>query len=183
VLTDRRQAARPLADVVAAAVEGGARAVVLRERDLPAPERAALADSLAALLAPVGGTLILASPPTGRAGAVHLRDGEPMPEPRPVLVGRSCHGWVDESVDYVTVSPVFPSTSKPGYGPCLGVDGLSRLCRRTGKPVYALGGVESPAAAGACVRAGAAGVAVMGAVMRADDPARVVAALLEALGP
>ncbi len=36
VLTDRHASARPLADVVRAAVEGGARAVVLREKDLPA---------------------------------------------------------------------------------------------------------------------------------------------------
>ena len=46
--------------------------------------------------------------------------------------------------------------------------------------MFALGGVD-PTRAARCVAAGAHGVAVMGAVMRADDPATVVAGLLDAL--
>ena len=45
-------------DVVAAAVDGGARTVVLREKDLPDDERARLADTLRPLLQ--GGTLVVA---------------------------------------------------------------------------------------------------------------------------
>ena len=55
VLTDRRLADRPLEDVVAAAIMGGARWIILRERDLARPARAALACRLRTLLAPVGG--------------------------------------------------------------------------------------------------------------------------------
>ena len=57
LFTDRAQARRPLEEIVAGAVDGGARTVVLREEDLPDGERAALAAALRALLEPVGGTL------------------------------------------------------------------------------------------------------------------------------
>ncbi|MGC1211056.1 MAG: thiamine phosphate synthase, partial [Micromonospora sp.] len=80
--------------------------------------------------------------------------------------------------DYVTLSPVFPTPSKPGYGPPLGVDGLAGLVRLIPVPVLALGGISTPAQVTAALRAGAAGVAVLGAVMRAGDPAEAVAALL-----
>ena len=188
VLTDRRQARRPLPSVVAEAVAGGARTVILREKDLPPGARRALADELHRILAPAGGTLIVAGGTLivagGPGACVHLAAADPMPADRPALVGRSCHdpSSVDaataEGVDYLTVSPVYPSTSKPGYGPPLGPDGLARLAGRTDVPVFALGGLESPAAVAACLAAGAAGVAVMGAVMRADDPAAVVGKLL-----
>jgi thiamine-phosphate pyrophosphorylase len=43
--------------------------------------------------------------------------------------------------------------------------------------VYALGGI-GPAQAAACLHAGAAGVAVMGAIMRADDPHGIVRTMI-----
>jgi thiamine-phosphate diphosphorylase len=189
VLTDRLLCPGPLVEAVAAAVAGGARCVVLRERDLPAAERAALADDLREVLRPVGGTLVLAGPALRTEHAlpvaVHLSARDPRPEPRPPLLGRSCHDAASvatataEGCDWVTVSPVFLTPSKPGYGPALGTDGLAAL---TGDvPVYALGGVTAASAAG-CLAAGAAGVAVMGAVMRASRPGRMVADLLAALG-
>lgn len=177
LLTDRRQARRPLVEVVEAAVEGGARRVVLREKDLPREERAALAATLRAVLADVDGHLIVAGPDPLGGAAVHLAAAGPYPPPDLALVGRSCH---DEGElarltreHYAMVSPVFPTPSKPGYGPPLGLAGLARLAARSPVPVLALGGVTPGNAAG-CLAAGAAGVAVMGAVMRADDPAAVV---------
>ena len=180
VLTDRTQCPAPLVDVVAAAVEAGARAVVLREKDLPEPRRAVLADQLRAVLAPVGGTLVVAGT---RGDAVHLSASDAMPSPRPGLVGRSCHdarelaAASEEGCDHVTLSPVLATPSKPGYGPALGVDGLARLVATTTTPVLALGGVL-PADVEGCLAAGAAGVAVMGPVMR--EPG-LVAAYLAAL--
>lgn len=168
----------PLVQTVATAVECGARAVVLREKDFARPARSGLADSLRAVLDPVDGLLIMAG--AGSAGAVHLSASDAFPTPRPLLVGRSCHSADEvaaaaaQGCDYVTVSPVFGTPSKPGYGPPLGVDGLAALCR-TGPPVYALGGLR-PEDVRACLGAGARGVAVMGAVMR--DP-RLVAGYLE----
>lgn len=183
VLTDRKQATMPLTEVIGAAVEGGARRVVLREKDLPRAERAALAAVLRDLLAPVDGRLIVAGPDALGGDAVHLAAAGPYPPPKLALVGRSCHDVAELSrlttETYAMVSPVFPTPSKPGYGPPLGLDGLARLVARSPVPVLALGGV-TPDTAYRCVAAGAAGVAVMGAVMRARDPAAVVRALRSA---
>jgi thiamine monophosphate synthase len=179
VFTDRRQARRPLVDVIAVAVAGGARLVVLREKDLPDGERQALAARLHAVLAPVGGRLLLAGRTPGPDGQ-HLAAADPWPAGATGLVGRSCHNAEElsaaaaEGAAYATLSPVFTSVSKPGYGPPLGLSRLRDLCAATTVPVYALGGVDSRERARLCREAGAAGVAVMGAVMRADDPARVV---------
>jgi thiamine-phosphate diphosphorylase len=175
VLTDRTQCAGPLVATVAVAVDAGARAVVLREKDLPDGERAALAGELCALLDPVGGLLVVAGPAgaAGGADAVHLGAADPFPAPRPPLVGRSCHSGGEvtaaraEGCDWVMVSPFAATASKPGYGPALGPAGLAALLAG-GPPGYALGGV-GPADVRACLAAGALGVAVMGPVMR--DPA------------
>lgn len=179
LLTDRSQCGAPLRDTVATAVDCGARAVVLREKDLPAAERAGLAAELRAVLEPVDGVLVLAGT---RGDAVHLSASDTFPEARPSLVGRSCHSGEEvvraraEGCDYVTVSPVFPTSSKPGYGPALGVDGLA-LLTALAPPVYALGGIHPPDVL-ACLEVGARGVAVMGPVMR--EP-QIVAAYLAAL--
>jgi thiamine-phosphate diphosphorylase len=176
VLTDRTQCAGPLVETVATAVDCGARAVVLREKDLPEDDRRRLGDELRAVLAPVGGLLVHGGL-AGSAGseAVHLSGPDPFPVDRPRLVGRSCHSAGElaraagEGCDLVTVSPVFATASKPGYGPALGLDGLARLL--PGAPrAYALGGI-APADVPGCLAAGAYGVAVMGAVMR--DPRSV----------
>jgi thiamine monophosphate synthase len=160
VLTDRsRTGGRALVDVVR-----GAPAVVLREKDLPRGARA----RLAAQLRPAVGMLLIASDDSIPGDGVHLAASDPMPSVRPVVLGRSCHsreGLVRaarEGCDYATLSPIFRSPSKPGYGPPLGVDAL----RDAPLPVYALGGVDETNAA-ACLAAGAAGVAMMGAAMRA----------------
>ena len=82
VVTDRAQAVereRALPAVVGAAIDGGARTVLLREKDLPPGERRALAEVLADLLRPVDGVLLVASDvdlarEVGAAG-VHLAAG------------------------------------------------------------------------------------------------------------
>ncbi|MGB2568524.1 thiamine phosphate synthase [Micromonospora citrea] len=185
LLTDRRVARRPLVEVVAGAVAGGVRWVVLREKDLPRTERAALAAQLRAVLADTGGTLVVAGPDPLGGDAVHLPAAGPYPPPAVGLVGRSCHDEAElarlTTEDYVTLSPVFLTRTKPGYGPPLHPDGLRELVGSSPVPVLALGGVETPGQARACVEAGAVGVAVLGAIMRADDPAASAAALTRAL--
>jgi len=194
VLTDRLAAAacgRTLPETVAAAVGAGARAVVFREKDLTRADRWSLGAEVAAVMPP-DGWLIVASDArlATELGAVgiHLAAGDLWPERAPTVVGRSCHDRAElraaaaEGVDYVTVSPVYPTRSKPGYGPALGMDELRDLIASPdAPPVYALGGVDA-ARAPECLTAGAAGVAVMGAVMAAEDSAAAVAALLAALG-
>jgi thiamine-phosphate pyrophosphorylase len=101
-----------------------------------------------------------------------------------IRIGRSCHTIAElrdawrEGADHATYSPVFPTGSKPGYGPALGLDGLAEGVRAVlPLPLIALGGV-GPGRARACLEAGAT-VAMMGAVMGADDPAAVVRSVFE----
>jgi thiamine-phosphate pyrophosphorylase len=193
VLTDRRMAAdagHDLVDVVADAVGAGAPAILLREKDLPGTERHRLAVRLRAITADAGAALIVAGDGAlaGEVGAdgVHLAASDSWPDGATGLgVGRSCHAIEELTAaaqggvaDYLTFSPVFATASKPGYGPALGIDGLAAGCEAAAPmAVLALGGI-GPAEVADCQSAGAAGVAVMGAVMRADDPGGVVRAIM-----
>jgi thiamine-phosphate pyrophosphorylase len=185
---------RPLVQVVSQAVLGGARAVWLRDKQAAPDARRQVAAELAELLHSAGGWLV-ASPGPGHESTdgCHLGAGDLWPEPAgapgglAAPVGRSCHNLPDlaraaaEGCEWATLSPIFASTSKPGYGPALGPAALAGAPL----PTWALGGVDEANAA-ECVRAGAAGVAVMGAVMKAPDPAAAVAriqARLEQAGP
>ena len=188
VLTDRRQseaAGRSLAESVGALRGVDGIAVVYREKELEDPERLRLGREIA----DTGVPLIVSSDAAlaGDLGAigVHLAADDPSSS-FGGLVGRSCHGDNEieqagaEALDYVTLSPVFETSSKPGYGPGLRLVGLSRSSASASMPVYALGGV-TPANAGECIGAGATGVAVMGAVMSSPSPADVVNRLVEAV--
>jgi thiamine-phosphate pyrophosphorylase len=193
VISDRSQARRPLIDVAEAAFVGGGRWFSLREKDLPAGERRALLMALVEL-AHRFGAVVTAHEDVGAvvktgADGVHLPGGG---DPRAArkrlpsaLIGVSAHSARDAAAalragaDYVTVSPVFPTASKPGYGPALGLDGLARMVMAAPGPVLALGGV-TPDKAALCRAAGAGGIAVMGEVMRADDPRATVAQLIRA---
>lgn len=193
VVTDRAIAAaagRPLDIAVAAALDGGAGAVLLREKDLPDGERRHLAEHLRTITAATGAELWVAGDVdlavAVGADAVHLAAADPWPDAVDGLRrGRSCHSAAElqqaerAGADHVTYSPVFTTTSKPGYGPPLGLDGLAAGCRAApGLTVVALGGI-GPGRARGCVEAGAAAVALMGAVMGAEDPATVVRSVVD----
>jgi thiamine-phosphate pyrophosphorylase len=191
VISDRAQARRPLTRVAEAAFRGGCRWFSLREKDLPAAERRALLAALVALGSRFGATVtahedIAAVAATGAHG-VHLPAGADPAAARArlpgALIGASAHSAAEAAAllragaDYVTLSPVFASASKPGYGPALGLDGLAAGVAAAAGPVIALGGVTA-ANAPLCLAAGARGIAVMGEVMRAADPRLAVERLL-----
>lgn len=81
-------------------------------------------------------------------------------------------------VDAMLVSPIFTT---PGKGPPRGVSAL-RSARASGCFVYALGGV-TPLTAQMCAEAGAHGVAVIRALLGADDPAAVALELAKPFAP
>ena len=163
-----------LTDVVVSAP-----AVIFRAKDRPPQIRR----ELAKLMRNHTDCLILASMIDPVADGVHLAGFDRFPKSYHGIVGRSCHGLDDvrqaelDGVDYVIISPVFETESKPGYGPPLGLAGLGRIARQAHVPVYALGGIDRGRVA-ACRDAGAAGVAVQGAVARSPDPDETIAALL-----
>jgi len=92
-----------------------------------------------------------------------------------MLLGQSCHSEAEllraeeTGMDYASISPIFATQSKPGYGPALGLANLKVLAQKTKLPVIALGGI-TPQNAGECLKAGAKAVAVMGGILRASDP-------------
>jgi len=193
VISDRSQARRPLGEAAEAAFAGGCRWFSLREKDLPAGERRALLATLVELGHRYGAAVTVhddidAAAAVGADG-VHLPGGS---DPRlarvllpGALIGASAHSAAEAAAllragaDYVTASPVFLTVSKPGYGPAIGLDGLAALVAASPGPVVALGGV-APDNAALCRAAGAAGIAVMGEVMRSDDPQATVARLIRA---
>jgi thiamine-phosphate diphosphorylase len=96
--------------------------------------------------------------------------------PRPFLVGRSIHALDDvvaehADVDYFVFGTVFESRSKPGRE-AAGLTALAAAVAATSVPVLAIGGIE-PGNVGLVLRAGAAGVAGIGAF--ASDPTGAVA--------
>jgi thiamine-phosphate pyrophosphorylase len=64
---------------------------------------------------------------------------------------------------YVGAGPVWPTPSKPDAGAPIGLGGLAEICGAVSIPVVAIGGIDA-SNAGDCIRAGAAGVAVVRAV-------------------
>ncbi len=193
IITDRRQAGQDLLDLAEAAFRAGARWLSLREKDLDAGPRLALLRALVDSGARHDARVTLHGDPEAAVAAgavgVHLPAGGAVAAARQKigpkgLIGISVHGEAElaaaAGADYVTVSPVFLSASKPGYGPALGAAGLRILVEQSPCPVIALGGITAATAA-ACLQAGAAGIAVMGSVMRAHDPDREVRSLLAVL--
>jgi len=194
VITDRSQARRPLIEIAGAAFRGGCRWFSLREKDLATAERRDLLRALVLLGRPFGATVTAHEdiPAVVMAGAdgVHLPGGGDPAAARgrlpQGLIGVSAHAPEEAAAqlragaDYVTLSPIFLSASKPGYGPAVGLDALAAAARLSAGPIVALGGVGAANAA-RCLAAGARGIAVMGEVMRAADPEETVRNLVAAI--
>ena len=191
VISDRNQARRPLIEIAEAAFAGGCRWFSLREKDLLAEERRALLAELVTLGRRWGATVtahedIDAVIATGADG-VHLPGGsDPAAARRRLpekLIGASAHSAAEAAAlirggaDYVTISPIFLTISKPGYDRTVGLAGLAETARAAGGPVVALGGINENNIAD-CLKAGASGIAVMGEIMRAAHPEIAVRALV-----
>jgi thiamine-phosphate pyrophosphorylase len=105
---------------------------------------------------------------------------------RDALVGVSFHAPEEvrraRGASYAHLAPVFAPFSKPAWRPPLGLSALAEATRGgpDGLPVLAQGGIDAGSAA-AAVAAGAAGVAVTGAILQAEDPGAAAAALRRAL--
>jgi len=192
LVTDRHQARRSVVEVVAAALTAGCRWVSVREKDLPEGEQVALARMLAPMVWRHGGKLSMHGTPelaqAANADGVHLPAGGDPQAARQLmgpgkLVGVSIHTVTEAeaidafNTDYAIAGPAFETESKPGYGPEIGRKGLTEIARATRVPIIAIGGLNVIRAA-EVLAAGPTGIAVMGSVMRAADPARVMRELL-----
>lgn len=85
---------------------------------------------------------------------------------------------VAEGADYIGCGTVYPTSTKPDAGEVIGLEGLQRVVEAVGVPVVGIGGIDGDRAAEVAGRPGAAGVAVVGAIMSAPDVGARVTHLL-----
>ncbi len=195
LITDRKQA--PGGDItgtVAKALDGGVRAVQLREKDLAGRDLFLLAERMRSLTARYGARLLIndradVAKAVGADG-VHLGVlSLPPGEARrflgaQALIGCSAHnlGELREAeeggADFVTFGPVYPTPSKALFGPPAGIRALTEACRGSVIPVFALGGVRTGNLE-EVTRAGSFGVALISGIVAAADPRAAAAGLSE----
>ncbi len=193
-MTDRHQTGgRDLLEVVARALQGGVRAVQLREKDLATRDLYHLAEGLLAMTRAAGAALLINDrvdvAMALSADGVHLtRRSLPPKETRGLLgagklVGVSCHSLAeireaeDGGVDFVVLGPIFEAPSKAAFGPPLRTTALQQARAVTSLPILAIGGIN-PLRVPEVMAAGANGVAVISAVMAAPNPGAATAELL-----
>jgi thiamine-phosphate pyrophosphorylase len=193
VITDRHQARHSIEAIAEAIGQAGGRWLLLRDRDLEPAERRSLAGRVSVIARRHGMHLSVSRDVDLAAefgASVHLQSAAAVGAARQrlgpsAIIGISAHVLADveaavaAGADYMTLSPIFATSSKPGYGPALGIAAI-REAAKIDIAIIALGGVTADAVR-PCLDAGAAGVAVMGDIMRSGDPGRSVSALLKAL--
>lgn len=178
--------------------------IQIREKDLDGARMSELtreAMRRIAVVRPRGGTCVLVNDrldvaiATG-AGGVHLGENSltaedvlrcvQSPEGRSAakdfLVGVSCHSPAsareaeEAGASYIFFGPVFATPSKAEFGVPQGIERLAEVCRSVKIPVLAIGGISGENA-GACLVAGAAGIAAIRLFQEAKDLASAVEAL------
>ncbi|MEZ4417812.1 MAG: thiamine phosphate synthase [Gemmatimonadota bacterium] len=198
VLTDRGLAGtRGVEAVVEAALEAGAPAIQLRDKGSSVRDSLKLAHRLRALTAAHDALLFVNDrfdlALAAQADGVHLGpDDLPVEAVRGVappgfLVGFStddpavARAAERGGADYIGCGTVFETSHKQDAGAVIGPEGIRRVVDAVGIPVVAIGGI-GPENVSRLRASGAAGVAVLGAVMAAPDPGTVTRRLLAAAG-
>lgn len=180
------------------AIHAGLPAVQLRERDLSTRELLLLAQEIRSITAPRAVPLIINDRVdlmmALNLNGVHLRANSlPVSAVRRLagadrLVGISTHSAAEvreanrDGADYVVFGPIFDTPSKRSFGSPVGLEQLAEVCRLSAVPVFAIGGI-TPASVSDVRRAGAHGVAVIGAILARDNAAAATREMLAALAP
>lgn len=198
VLTDRTLQSRySHGELAVLAARGGADLVQYREKRPMGRDECTMA--LASILRDMAGygaglivdDRVLEARDSGAAG-VHLGRGDMPPGDarrvlgRSALIGLTANNLQEalrgdrEPVDYLGVGPVFGTLSKENAAPALGMTGLRKIVDAVALPVVAIGGIHAGNAA-EVMAAGARGVAVLSAVVLADDPERATREIVRAV--
>lgn len=188
LVTDRnRTGGRILIETLRAALEGGVRAVQLREKDLPIREYLPLAESVRTLTHKFRARLFI----NDRvdvclaigADGVHLHRGSlPPGVVRKILgpdrlIGYSTHSYREAieagnaGVDFVVLGPVFDTPSKRGMGQAIGLGPLKTASKNARIPVFAIGGI-TPQHLEEVMETGVHGIAVISAILKAGEVKR-----------
>jgi thiamine-phosphate pyrophosphorylase len=190
--------ARPLEEIVAQAIAGGATMVQLRD---PHAKGRALAETGRRLLAATRahGVPLIVNDRADVAFAigadgVHLgqsdidaTDARRMLGPD-AIIGVSIANSAEleasrhalSSIDYLGVGPVFATGTKPDAGEAIGLEGISWMRRAVDLPLVAIGGIKAENT-GDVIAAGCDGVAVVSAIVAAADPAAATRRIGEAV--
>jgi len=168
---------------IESALQGGVRALQLREKDLPAAELASLARAVRDLTRSHGARLFINGHPEiaaqVEADGVHLGEDGVLADavkrdfPR-LLVGVSTHSPESareaeaRGADFITFSPIFDTPSKRQYGPPQGLQRLRQVTENAGIPVLALGGIKTDNVSSVAEQ-GAHGVALISGIWSSPD--------------
>ena len=186
LVTDRLLAGgRPLTEVVAAAVAGGATVVQLREKHCTTRDFVELARALKNQLHGSGVPLIINDrlDVALAAGADGLHLGQQDMTiadarrllPPGMVIGISAESLADaiaaekEGADYLGISPVFATATKVDAAPPLGLEGVAAIRATVRLPLVGIGGINVENVT-SVIAAGADGVAVVSAIVAADNP-------------
>jgi thiamine-phosphate pyrophosphorylase len=197
VVTDRQlTSGRSLRLVVEAALRGGACAFQLREKDLTPRELYPLALEMRQLTQTYGARLLINDridvALAVNADGVHLTTTSLSASiARQVLgpdrlIGVSTHtlaeaqAAAEEGADFLVFGPVFFTPSKAPYGQPVGLDALWAARAAVNLPILAIGGIKK-ANLDQVLAAGADGIAVISAIISADDPTAASQELLATL--
>jgi thiamine-phosphate pyrophosphorylase len=197
LVLDRSVCTLPVDEAVRAAAGSGVDWIQVRERELDAKPLLELVTQLREIAREehpacrlIVNRRIDVALASGADGAHLGFDALPVEEARALLgndalIGISTH-HPDEvalsaraGADYVHLAPIHAPKSKAATRAPLGVEALNKACSH-GVAVIAQGGVEAEGA-GELVQAGAAGIAVTGAILMSKDPGKATAALRTAL--
>jgi len=185
---------RSVLETVSLALSAGTPAIQLRNKDDSPRRRVALGYALREATRKTGALLFvndrLDLALAVDADGVHLGPNDlPVAAVRRVapagfLIGRSADDpevarkAIEDGADYIGCGTVYPTATKPDAGEVVGLTGLRRVVQAVDAPVVAIGGITADRAREVAAT-GAAGVAVVGAVMAARDPAAAARGLLE----
>lgn len=194
LITDRKVAKVPLVDAVRLALEGGVKAVQLREKDLPVRELLAVAKDLRKLTREHHAKLFINDRVDVAIGVeadgVHLGvESIPCSAARKLvgkkmLIGVSTHSLEEakraksEGADFITFGPVFDTPSKRGFGAPLGTQKLGEVVREVSLPVFGLGGVNGRNL-GDVLYTGARGVAMISAILASKNIRKTAKDMME----
>lgn len=195
LVTDRALArGRPIEEVVQQAISGGISTVQLREKDTPSGAFYELACTLRSITREAGVTFIvndhLDIALAAGADGVHVgQEDLPAPVARKLLGTGKILGVTaadekearlaaEAGADYIGCNAVFPTPTKTNTGPAIGLEGLRRLVESVAIPVVAIGGINE-GNAGEVMATGVAGIAVVSAIVSAEDPMKAAKKLRE----
>ncbi len=197
LITDRHATTLGLPEAVRFALKGGVRAVQLREKDLPVRELLSLARELRGITREFGAKLFINDrvdvAVAVDADGVHL-GGQSMPASAVrkivgsgMLIGVSAHNMSEAKeaeaggADFITFGPLFPTPSKMKYGSPMGLGSFMDVKRRVNLPIFGLGGIHG-GNIGQVLGAGADGIAMISAILSADDIQRAAELMVRRIG-